>query len=187
MKIAIALNSVWNLVNFRAGLINALVDAGHEVIAVAPPDEYVSQLVKLRCRYLPLPMDVQGTHPGRDFLFMIRIYRLLLSERPDVLLSYTIKLNIFGSIAAHTLRIPVVNNISGLGAVFITNSWLTKLVERLYRIALSRSFKVFFQNGDDQRLFVDSGLIREGVADRIPGSGVDLNKFRMQEVSPYEG
>jgi len=176
-KVVIALNTAWNLVNFRAGLIRALVDYGYEVVAVAPPDEYASRLSALGCRFVPLPMDNKGTHPGRDLLLLWRFYRLLRRERPDVYLGYTVKPNVYGSLAAHALGIPVINNIAGLGAVFIKDSWLTRLVRGLYRLALSRSAKVFFQNDDDRQMFVSGGLVGQAVTDRLPGSGIDLAKF----------
>ena len=186
-KILIALNTAWNLVNFRAGLIRALVAAGYEVVAVAPPDEYAARLPALGCRYVPLPMDNQGTHPGRDLLLLWRFYWLLRRERPAAFLGYTVKPNVYGSLAAHVLRIPVVNNIAGLGAVFIRNSPLTRVVRRLYRLALGRSARVFFQNEDDRRLFVEGGLVRSGVTDLVPGSGIDLGRFAPVPLPAAEG
>lgn len=174
----IALNTAWNLVNFRTGLIQALIAEGYEVVAVAPHDEYALRLEQLGCRHAPLAMDNKGTNPGRDFLLLVRFLKLMLSERPDVFLGYTIKPNVYGSLTAHALKIPVINNVAGLGTVFIKGGWLNQLVRQLYRISLSRSAKVFFQNGDDRQLFVSGGLVSETVTDRLPGSGVDLVKFR---------
>lgn len=176
-RILIALNTTWNLANFRAGLIRAFMDAGYEVIAAAPPDSHVNRVKALGCRYVPLPMDNQGTHPGRDLLLLWRFFLLLRRERPQVLLGYTVKPNVYGSLAAHALGIPVVNNIAGLGAVFIKDSWLTRLVRGLYKVALSRSVKVFFQNEDDRRLFLDGGLVNSTKTDLVPGSGVNLHQF----------
>lgn len=176
-KIAIALNTAWNLLNFRAGLIRALVAQGYEVVAVAPDDVYSARVSELGCRFVSLPMDNQGTHPGRDLLLFFRFLLLLRRERPDVFLGYTVKPNIYGSLAARLLGIPVVNNIAGLGAVFIKDGWLVRLVRGLYRLALKRSAKVFFQNGDDRDLFVEAGLVQLSQADLLPGSGIDLTRF----------
>ena len=176
-KVVIALNTAWNLANFRAGLIKALVAAGYEVVAVAPADAYAQRLQAMGCRFVPLPMDNKGTHPGRDLLLLWRFYWLLKRERPDVYLGYTVKPNIYGSLAAHRLGIPVINNIAGLGAVFIRDGWLTRLVRSLYRLALARSIKVFFQNDDDRALFVSGRLVDAAVTDRLPGSGIDLKQF----------
>jgi glycosyltransferase involved in cell wall biosynthesis len=173
----IALNLAWNLVNFRAGLIRALVAEGYEVVAVAPHDEYAPRLAALGCRFVPLPMDNQGTHPGRDLLLLWRFVRMLRRERPAVFLGYTVKPNVYGSLAAHALGIPVVNNIAGLGAVFIRDSLVTRVVRGLYQLALGRSKRVFFQNDEDLRLFVEGGLVRPEVTGRVPGSGIDLSRF----------
>jgi len=176
-KIVIALNTAWNLVNFRAGLIRALVAEGYEVVAVAPNDQYASRLAELGCRFVALPMDNKGTHPGRDLLLFFRFLHLLRHECPDIFLGYTIKPNVYGSLAAHVLGIPVVNNIAGLGTAFIRNNWLTRLVRLLYKTAFSRSYHVFFQNNEDLQMFVERGLVPVNKVSRLPGSGVDLGVF----------
>lgn len=176
-KVMIALNTAWNLLNFRSGLIQALVHRGYEVIAVAPEDEYASKLAGLGCRYIPLPMDNKGTHPGRDLVLLSRFIRLMRAERPHVFLGYTVKPNVYGSIAAQMSGVAVINNVAGLGTVFIQGGWLNQLVRGLYRVALARSRKVFFQNDDDRQMFVSSGLVADQVTDRLPGSGVDLQRF----------
>lgn len=185
-KVIIALNTAWNLVNFRAGLIRSLVAKGYEVVAVAPNDEYAPRLAELGCRFVALPMDNKGTHPGHDLLLFFRFFNLLRRERPDVFLGYTVKPNVYGSLAAHVLGIPVVNNIAGLGAVFIRDNWLTRLVRQLYKTALSRSRHVFFQNDEDMRLFVEQGLVVADKVSRLPGSGVDLSAFRYEPMLPLE-
>lgn len=187
MKVLISLNTSWNLLNFRAGLIRALVAQGYEVVAVAPYDNYALQLPDLGCRYVPLAMDNKGTHPGRDLLLFWRFLRVFMLERPDIYLGYTVKPNVYGSLAARVLGIPVINNIAGLGAVFIKDGWLVRIVRRLYRLALSRSVKVFFQNNDDRQLFIAGGLVRAEITDLLPGSGIDLTKFNVVQAVTSEG
>ena len=187
MKILISVNTAWNLVNFRSGLIGALVAQGHEVIAAAPDDVYAPRLAAMGCRFVPLPMHNGGTHPGRDALLLWRYLRLLARERPDVYLGYTVKPNVYGSLAARWLRIPVINNIAGLGAVFIKGGWLVRLVRWLYRMALAHSAKVFFQNRDDRQLFVAGGLVRSEVTELLPGSGIDLTKFAVTPLAAING
>lgn len=177
MKIIICLNTAWNLVNFRAGLIRSLVAAGYEVIAVAPSDKYAAGLEALGCRFVPLYMENGGTNPIQDATLMMRFMRLFARERPDAYLGYTVKPNVYGSLAAHIMGIPVINNIAGLGAVFIKNGLLVRVVRWLYRLALRRSAKVFFQNPDDRALFIDGGMVRPDVAELLPGSGIDLERF----------
>jgi glycosyltransferase involved in cell wall biosynthesis len=182
-KIVICINTAWNLLNFRSGLIRALVAKGYEVVTVAPDDVYSARLSELGCRFVALPMDNQGTHPLRDLLLFIRFWLLLRRERPDVLLAYTVKPNIYGSLAAGLLGMPVVNNIAGLGAVFIKGGWLVRLVRGLYRLALRHSAKVFFQNKDDRALFIDAGLVKPEKTDLLPGSGINLTRFSANEKS----
>jgi len=177
-RIVISINTSWNIINFRAGLIKALIEQGYEVVAVAPEDEYSLRLEEIGCRFLPLPMDNKGTSPLRDFILLFNYWRLLQREKPDAFLGYTIKPNIYGSLAAHALGIPVINNIAGLGTAFISDNLLTKFVKLLYRLALSRSQMVFFQNKDDHSLFIKMKLVRSQHTGVLAGSGIDLEQFQ---------
>lgn len=178
MRIVICINSAWNILNFRVGLIQALIAAGYEVVALAPYDKHVPQLTKMGCRFVEIPMDNGGTHPLRDAHLLWRFWKTLRTISPDVYLGYTVKPNIYGSLASHWLSIPVINNIAGLGSAFIKGGWLVHVVQALYRAALSRSAKVFFQNDDDRQLFLQSGLVRLEKTDLLPGSGIDLLRFQ---------
>lgn len=177
IKILIGINTSWNFINFRSGLISALVREGYEVVALAPPDEYSERLSALGCRFVPIYIDGKGINPLKDLWTFLRFMAVMIKERPDIYLGYTIKPNIYGSLAAQLLRIPVINNIAGLGSVFIKESWLTRLVRRLYRFALLRSSRVFFQNIDDKNLFLSDGLVGQHLSDLVPGSGINIEKF----------
>jgi glycosyltransferase involved in cell wall biosynthesis len=102
------------------------------------------------------------------------------------LLNYTIKPVIFGTRAANTLNIPVINTITGLGTTFIKDNWITRIVERLYRDALPRSHTVFFQNQDDMAEFAKRDLLRAVPTQTVPGSGVDLDMFEPSPVASSE-
>lgn len=175
--ILISINSCWNIVNFRAGLIRALQNEGYRILALAPPDETVGRLTAMGVDFHAIEMDQKGTSPIRDLGLLARYRSSLKRLRPDLLLCYTAKPNIYGSLAAHALGIPVINNVSGLGTAFIRRNWLTKVVSGLYRTALKRSRIVFFQNGDDRDLFVSKGLVAAGQARLLPGSGIDLEHY----------
>lgn len=179
LKIMIGLNSAWNLLNFRSGLVRRMLAEDWEVIALAPDCEYSDQVRALGCQFITLPLDTHGTNPFKDILLFWR-YRCLLKDlRPDVFLGFTVKPNVFGTLAAHSLRIKVINNITGLGSVFNNNNMLCILVRFLYRVALSRSTKVFFQNQDDLELFVNTGIVDPSIATCLPGSGIDLKRFHL--------
>lgn len=185
--VVISSNTAWSLNNYRAGLIRKLIAEGYHVVAVAPEDGYGARVAALGCRFVHLGMDNHGTHPGRDLLLLTRYLRLLRAIRPAVYLGYTVKPNVYGSIAAHLLNIPVVNNIAGLGATFVQRSLLTQVVQSLYKVSLRRSHRVFFQNSDDHDMFVRSGLVRADAADRLPGSGVDLARYVPRPPAPLAG
>jgi glycosyltransferase involved in cell wall biosynthesis len=168
-------------------MIRALIADGFEIIAVAPRDEYVEKLCALGLRYVSMPMDNKGTSPLRDLGLLLRFYGFLRHERPVAYLGYTIKPNIYGSLAAQSLGIPVINNIAGLGATFIRTSWLTQVAKLLYRLALGRSRRVFFQNQADRALFLAERLVREMQTGLLPGSGVDLARFTPLASRPADG
>ena len=183
MKIAMVINTAWNIANFRSGLIKALLEENYEIIAIAPKDECVSQIEDLGARFVDISMDRYGSSIVKDISLFVSYFRLFRREEIDCVLTYTIKPNIYASLAANLLRIPVVNNISGLGSTFIRKSWMTMLVKFLYGKALVRSRRVFFQNPEDRELFETQKLVRPEVAATLPGSGIDLEKFSMPEES----
>jgi len=179
LRVALVINTSWNIWNFRASLVRALQAAGHEVLAIAPPDDYSARLeTELGCRFVPILMENKGTNPVKDAALTCRFYQIYRREKPDVVLHYTIKPNIYGSIAARIAGIPSINNVSGLGTVFIIKNFVSKVALGLYRFAFRFPHKVFFQNGDDRQLFLDNGLVRPEITGLLPGSGVDTTRFR---------
>ncbi|WP_092767626.1 glycosyltransferase family 4 protein [Hymenobacter actinosclerus] len=179
MRVAIVINTAWNIWNFRRSLVQALQAAGHEVLAIAPPDAYSARLeTELGCRFVPILMENKGTNPLQDAALTRRFYQLYKREQPDVVLHYTIKPNIYGTLAARLAGIPSVNNVSGLGTVFIVKNLVSKVALGLYKFAFQFPKRVFFQNGDDRQLFVNNGLVDAAKTDLLPGSGVDIQRFR---------
>lgn len=176
MHILIAANTAWYLHNFRSRLIAALLQAGHRVTALAPEDKYAPRLTALGARYLPLTFHNTGTGPG-EAATLVRLGHLLGAERPDLVLTYTPKINIYLSLVARPLRIPVLANISGMGRGFISGGVLKFIMLCLYRVALRHPRIVFFQNCDDRAEFLDLGLVAPRQAILLPGSGVDLQRF----------
>ena len=175
--IVLSINTSWNIVNFRRNLIARLQREGYDVVALAPRDAHSETLVAMGVRYFPVDIDSKGLSPVRDLKLAAQYYRILKQLRPVAFLGWTIKPNVYGSLAAHALGIPVINNISGLGTAFIKVGLLTRIVRRLYRTALARSATVFFQNRHDRDLFVAQRLVRAPRTVLLPGSGIDLAQF----------
>jgi len=182
--IAIAANNLWNIVNYRAGLLRALGVEGYNLAVIAPQGPEAAAVEKLGANFHTLPMEPRGTSPLADLRLLMRYRRLLKRLKPDAFLGFTAKPNIWGAAAAHSLGIPVIANVSGLGAVFVRGGPLRLLVERLYRYALRRPATVFFQNKDDRDLFVSRRIVGPDQARLVPGSGVDLDHF---ELAPMPG
>lgn len=176
-KIIIAANTAWYLVNFRLNLARSLQDAGYEVVAVAPPGDDAQRLEAAGVRFVPVVMDSRGTNPLAESALLVRLVQILRRERPALFLGYTVKPNVYGGLACRMLGIPSVHNIAGLGSTFVESTWLTRMVRRLYRWALVRATRVFFQNPDDMSLFLDYGVVAVTQAERLPGSGVDTQRF----------
>jgi len=181
MRIAVIANSSWYLVNFRLSLMKALTAAGHEVVAVGPPDNYVGKLAAAGIRHRAVPLAAASVNPIRELGTVLALYRVIRDEGIEMVFSYTPKGNIYSAIAAAMNGSLTVPNISGLGRVFSRRSPLTWLVKQLYRWTFWRAVRVFFQNHDDLALFVRLGLVRAEKAQRLPGSGVDLVRFAPAE------
>jgi glycosyltransferase involved in cell wall biosynthesis len=176
-RIVLSINSAWNFVNFRRGLIRGLQANGFEIVALAPDDAHSDALRALGCRLVPLPMEGRGKSPLADAWLIARYWWILRRERPAAFLGYTIKPNIYGALAAHSLGIPVISNVAGLGTAFLDGGWLNRLVKLLYRVALRKARTVFFQNGEDLQLFRSLRIVKPEQAVLLPGSGVDIEDF----------
>ena len=184
--VAIVLNTSWNIFNFRLNLMRAFKEQGFQVIAIAPRDEYSERLLELGFdEYHEIKMSNAGMNPMEDLRTLWDFIRLYRKVKPDIICHYTIKPNIYGTLAASINNIPSINNVAGLGTLFLVDNMMTKLAKLLYKIALSRSHVVLFQNQDDCDLFIEGGLVKKEKVDLIPGSGVDLVRFSPRD-KPYE-
>ena len=176
--IVIAANSDWNIVTFRKGLIRALQAAGYKPLVAAPPHPAAEQrMVRLQIERVRLDIERSGLNPFADFRLLLRYRRILRSSAAVAFLGFTIKPNIYGCFAARLARVPAIANVSGLGTVFLKSGALMKLVIPMYRYALSRADRIFFQNPDDLNLFIHKKIVRPEQARLIPGSGIDLARY----------
>src|SRR5687768_16188490 len=178
MKIAVVLNTSWNIYNFRMNFVRELLAQGHEVHTVAPVDEHTRHLTDAGCIHHPVKMDSRGANPIKDSLLILELFLIYRRLRPDIILHYTIKPNIYGTLAASMLKIPVINNVCGLGTVFLKDNLVSAIAILLYKISFRFASKVFFQNPDDLKLFIDTKLVRPETVDLVPGSGIDLQRFQ---------
>lgn len=180
-KILISINTSWNIINFRLGLLQALQKEGYHIIVLTPKDRYSDMFKNYGFEYHDICMNNKGTNPIEDLKLTIEYYRKIKAIQPDLMLNYTIKPNIYGTIAANLLSIPTINNIAGLGTLFVNENFITRIAKRLYKYSQSKASKVFFQNKEDFELFTCSNLVDIKKSDILPGSGVNTKKFKPQE------
>lgn len=180
-KIMFVANTSWYIYNFRHGIIEKLLELGNRVQVLAPKDKFSEKLEEMGCEYFDIATDGKSKNPIKDSKLMWDYYQRFKIIKPDYIFNSTIKPNIYGTLAAEKLGIPTINNVSGLGNIFINDNATTKIVKTLYRRAYKSPKKVFFQNDDDMNLFIREGLVEGGVCGRLPGSGVNLERFRPME------
>ena len=168
------------------GLIKALQEENHRVVVIAPRDEYSDKIIAQGCEFHELKMDSRGATALKDLGVIFELIKIYKRVKPDVALHYTIKPNIYGAIACRWLNIPAVNNVCGLGTVFLKKNFVSKVASWMYKISFKFPQKVFFQNNNDKRLFIKNGLVDEKIADILPGSGIDLKRFTQTDFKRNE-
>jgi glycosyltransferase involved in cell wall biosynthesis len=187
-KIVIIASFAESLIKFRGHLIQDMIKHNQEVIACAPdaPDHIKEELNKMGATYCDIRLNRTGLNILQDFLLFINLVKFLKKQKPDVVLTYTIKPNIYGSLSSFFAGVPLVGAmITGLGHPFSESSGkLFKfMVSFLYRVAITKKHVIFFQNQDDMELFLKRRIVKKN--NRlvlINGSGVDLNHFPARKL-----
>ncbi|MFN3144904.1 MAG: glycosyltransferase family 4 protein [Paracoccaceae bacterium] len=175
--IVMTVNTSWNVYNFRRGLVSALIAKGYHVTVLAPDDHTTEKLSLLGCDTRHLEMNAKGLSVVGEAALLRSMRRHLKDLRPDAVLGFTIKNNLYGALAARTLDIPFIPTVTGLGTAFLSGSTLQGIAQTLYRLAFRRCPAVIFQNAADRDLFLERGLVRPHQVAMSPGSGVDLDHF----------
>lgn len=176
-KIAITANTSWYLYNFRKNTIISLLNEGYQVIAIAPKDGYSKKLEELGASFIHVDIDQGGTNPINDLKTLFYFNRMFSKNNIGVVLNFTPKNNIYATLAATIHGVKVVNNIAGLGILFINETIASKIARGLYKLSQRFADRIFFQNEEDRTLFLENNMARKEITDRLPGSGADLSRF----------
>lgn len=180
-KILILANNCGGLISFRKEVLEAFVKRGYDVVVSIPNDKRIPEVESLGCKVVPLKnLSRRGTNFMKDFALFREYGKLMKVERPDVVLTYTIKPNVYGGSAAAGLGIPYVSNITGLGTALEYPGLLQKITTLLYRWGMRKARCLFFQNESNRKFFV-SRNIRPEVHKLIPGSGVNLSRYTLSD------
>lgn len=184
-KVLILVNHDVVIYNFRRELVEELIKQKYKVYISCPYGERIELLKKMGCEYIPTDINRRSINPFVDLKLLIKYIWLVSKIKPGVVLTYTIKPNIYGSLAARCMHVPYLNNITGLGSTFQKENILSRILILLYKIALKKSHCVFFQNKENQELFIRKKVVGNNYK-LIPGSGVNLEHFQLQNYPPEE-
>ena len=182
MRLAILTNADIGLYKFRKELLEMLCSE-NEVYIILPKGDYIEDLKKIGCKYIPFEFNRRGMNPMADLKQLKKYHKLLKYLKPDLVLTYTIKPNVYGGLACQKLHIPYITNITGLGTSIENGGLLGAVATTLYRIGLRKASCVFFQNRNNEKLFRDKRIVG-GVTRVIPGSGVNIETHRYEDYPP---
>lgn len=175
-KVLILANSSSGLYDFRNELMMAILRQS-KLSASVPDGDKIEQICGLGCRIIPTDIDRRGINPLTDLKLLMKYRRMLRTEKPDLVITYTIKPNIYGGLACRMAKIPYAVNITGLGTAFQKQGLLRKLVVFLYKTALKKVKVVFFENAGNRQIFIDEKIAPEEKCCLLSGAGVNMERY----------
>lgn len=181
MRIVIITNSSGGLYNFRKELLKKMMDEGHHVIAILPIGKRIRELRKIGIKMVDVEIDRRGKNPISEIKLLLRFFWLLRKQKPDIVVTYTIKPNIYCGIICSVLNIPYAANITGLGTAFQNNGMLRTFVTMMYKVSLKKAKVVFFENCENQQIFIDEKIVPKNKTYLLNGAGVNLEHYCYQE------
>lgn len=176
-KILILTNNDVGLYKFRKEIIQALIERGDEVYISLPYGKLVEPLKEMGCKFIDTPVDRRGINPITDFKLLLEYMRIVKRVKPDLILTYTIKPNIYGGLISKINKVSYIVNITGLGTAFQGDGILKKVIVAFYRVALGKVKNVFFENEGNRQVFIDNCIITEETAVVMNGAGVNLEEY----------
>lgn len=184
-KVLILVNHDVVIYNFRRELVERLLSDGYQVVISSPYGERIDELVAMGCTYLESKLERHGTNPIKEIKLLDYYKKLMKEVKPYVVLTYTIKPNIYGAMAAKKYVIPCIANITGLGTAVENGGLLQKITVLLYKMAFSKIQRIFFQNTENMGFFEEHNIATDKHK-LIPGSGVNLDHFQVLEYPPED-
>jgi galacturonosyltransferase len=180
-KIVILANNSSGLYKFRNELIFRLVQLGNSVVSLIPFDTQVEDLKNLGVELIEVTLNRRGINPIEDLKLFLEYKKILKKINPDLVITYTIKPNVYGGYACKTMNIPYVANITGIGTAFQNEGLLKKIVTAMYKVAFKKVKTVFFENAEDKQIFIDLGIVEENNSCLLNGAGVNLDRYSITE------
>ncbi|WP_323073098.1 glycosyltransferase family 4 protein [Mycetohabitans endofungorum] len=187
MRVVLVANTLWSIVIFRPGLLRTLVGMGIDVVVMAPVDDTLPRARELNVRVIPLELSAKGTNPLHDLGLVRTLVTRYRALKPDLVFHYTIKPNIYGSIAAKLAGVPCIAVTTGLGYAFVNTNLVVRVAKVLYRFAFRFPREVWFLNGDDRQDFIVQRLVDPVKTQVLPGEGIDLAHFAPRAAGMPDG
>lgn len=182
-RVLILTNSSGGLYDFRNEFVEALLQE-HQVFISLPDEVKTKELSAEGAKIIQTPIHRRGMNPLEDIKLYLAYRGMMKKLQPDLVVTYTIKPNIYGGMAAAGLKIPHIATITGLGGAFDKKGLLLALIVRLYRRGLKRTACVFFQNRENREICQRYGI--KGKKEKlVMGSGVNLQRH-VYEPYPEE-
>lgn len=185
MKILILANHDLGLYQFRKELIQELLKE-NEVFISLPDGEFIKNLKQMGCGFIDTKIDRRGINPKKDISLLASYYKMIKRVKPDLVITYTIKPNIYGGMICRLLKIKYVVNITGLGTAFEKDGLLRKFVTKLYSIACKKAKIVFFENEENRSIFIQNKIVKESKTYRLNGAGVNLSHYKVLDYPKGE-
>lgn len=179
-KVLILVNHDLVIYNFRKELVEALLNNGYEVIISSPYGERISKLIEMGCKYEEIYLDRHGFNPFKEIKLLLEYRNLMKKIKPSIVLSYTVKPNIYGGIASSRFEVPYIANITGLGNAMVHEGLKNRLLITLYMLAFKKVNTVYFQNQSNLN-YLTKKINKINKVKLIPGSGVNINEFAFKE------
>lgn len=183
-KIAVIENGLFSTYTMREALMQQLLREGYEVTVLTHTNSFVSQVEKTGLKVIHIGSG--NLNPVKVSKYIYHLYSALKKVAPDVCLTFSIRPAIWGNFITRFLNVPTITNITGVGPLFTSKNFAYRIARIIYRDALKKTKKVFFQNYDDMNLFIENKFVKKEIAERIPGSGVDYIKFSPQTAPEKE-
>ncbi len=180
-KILFLSNHFITLYSFRKELIKQLCEEGHEVYLSLPMDDDNKIFEEMGCKIVLTEIDRRGVNPKNDLKLIKQYKKIIPKVNPDIIFSYTIKPNIYGTLASNQLHYRQVCNVTGTGATFLKKSFIGIIAKYLYKISIKKAYKVYFQNTGDKDYFVKHHMIKDNW-EMLPGSGCNLYEHGLVEM-----
>ena len=183
-KLLILANHFATIYKFRRELVSKLVEEGYEVVISLPFSQDIDKIKDLGVKVIDTKVDRKSVNPIKDLILLNDYKEIIRNEKPNLVLAYTIKCNIYGGMACRLYNIPFMANVTGLGSAYYRGGFIKNIVSNLYKVGLKNAKGVFFENTANAQVLIDDKTINNNQAIVLKGAGVNLNQFKYCKMPP---